>query len=403
MESPIIKKIILFGILTGAISLVLACIGFGIVEFYKIKNESTRRLISQMEILAFNLKPTLLFDDKDAASEILRSLQSDPTIIRVTLYKMDGEKLAAFVQAEGRGNVRLQKDIYNEQDKVGWLVMESVYPGLLERYAAYVFVCLIIILISIPCLYVLSAPLRRQVSQAVVQLIDTTEALKRSNQDLEEFAYVTSHDLKAPLRGIASLAEWLANDYKDKLDPAGQEQLNLLVKRVRRMHHLIDAILQYSKIGRTKEEKAPADFNKLVKDVVDSLSIPSAITVRIDSGMPTLTVPVTQTEQVFQNLLSNAVKYADKSKGDIAIGCTENGRYWQFSVSDNGPGIEEKYFEKIFKIFQTLSSSDDPESTGVGLAIVKKIVERNGGKVWIASTVGVGTTFFFTLPKTSEA
>ncbi|MGE0267079.1 MAG: ATP-binding protein [Candidatus Omnitrophota bacterium] len=402
-SSPIIKKILLFGMLSGAISLLLACLGFGIVEFYKIKNESLIKLNSQADILTYNLEPTLLFEDKDAADNILRSLQGDQSVTKINVYTVDKDKFtlfAAFVRSEESGNIRLRKDISRDGKKIGWLEIESVYAGLMERYLVYLFVCLVIILISIPCLYIISAPLRQQVSNSVVQMLETTEALKRSNQDLEEFAYVTSHDLKAPLRGIASLAEWLASDYKDKIDAAGQEQLGLLLKRVRRMHHLIDAILQYSKIGRTKEEKTEVDLAKVVKDVVDSLGVPGHIVVGIDSHLPVITTQAVQIEQVFQNLLSNAVRYCDKPKGEINIRCEEAGAFWTFSISDNGPGIEEKYYDKIFKIFQTLGANEETGSTGVGLAIVKKIIDRSGGRVWIESKLGHGTTFYFNLPRT---
>ncbi len=400
-QPPIIKKIMLFGILSGAISLLLACVGFGIVEFYKIKSESLARVNSQIEILIYNLQPTLLFEDKEAADKILLSLQNAPSLNRVRIYKNDGREFTAYIRMDQDGDLKLTKSIQFEGRPLGRIEIESHYVGLRERYLTYALVSLLITIISIPCLFIISAPLRAQVGKSVAQLVETTEALKRSNQDLEQFAYVASHDLKAPLRGIASLVDWISSDYTDKLDDNGKEQLGLLAKRVRRMHDLIDGILQYSKVQRTKEEKTSVNFNELVKEVIDSMAVPEHIEVKIEGPLPTLLTPRIQMEQLFQNLLSNAVKFIDKPRGLIRINGTEEGDHWRFSIADNGPGIDSKYYEKIFQIFQTLASREETESTGVGLAIVKKIVENNGGKVWVESQVGSGTTFLFTLSKST--
>jgi PAS domain S-box-containing protein len=225
------------------------------------------------------------------------------------------------------------------------------------------------------------------------------EQLASANQELKDFAYVVSHDLKAPLRGIKTIADWISTDYADKLDNDGKEQLSLLANRVDRMHNLIDGILQYSRVGRTEEEKVVVNLNELVTEAIDMIAPPENITITIENKLPTIECEQTRIIQVFQNLLSNAVKYMDKPNGQIKVGCVEEGAFWKFSVADNGPGIEEKYFEKIFKIFQTLTPRDEFESTGIGLTVVKKIVELYKGKIWLESKVGEGTTFFFTLPK----
>jgi PAS domain S-box-containing protein len=223
--------------------------------------------------------------------------------------------------------------------------------------------------------------------------------LETVNNDLKDFAYIVSHDLKAPLRAITALAEWLSTDYKDKLDETGREQLDLLMNRVKRMHNLIDGILQYSRVGRLKEEKEVVDLNILVSEVITMIEPPENIDIGVVNELPTIVCKKTRMEQVFQNLLSNAVKYMEKPKGKIRIGCTDEEEYWKFSVADNGPGIEEKFFAKIFQIFQTMKPRDEVESTGIGLTIVKKIVETQGGKIWVESKVGEGSTFFFTIPK----
>ncbi len=223
--------------------------------------------------------------------------------------------------------------------------------------------------------------------------------LESVNQELKDFAYIASHDLKAPLRAIKTLAEWISSDYGDKLDENGKEQMKLLSSRVDRMHNLIEGILQYSRVGRIRQTQVQVNLSELVPEIIDVVAPPENITVTVESELPVITCEETRITQVFQNLLSNAVKYMDKPKGRIGINCIEENEYWKFSVTDNGPGIEEKHFERIFKIFQTLSSRDEYESTGVGLTVVKKIVEMYGGRIWVESEVGKGSTFFFTLSK----
>jgi len=237
---------------------------------------------------------------------------------------------------------------------------------------------------------------RKQAEERQAQLL---REVKSVNQELKDFAYIVSHDLKAPLRGIKTLTDWLATDYADKLDENGREQMNLLLNRVQRMHNLIDGVLKYSRVGRVKEEKVKVNLNDLVSEVIDMVAPPENIEITVENQLPVVECEQIRIMQVFQNLLSNAVKYMDKPQGQIRIGCVEEDCFWNFSVSDNGPGIEEKYFEKIFQMFQTLTPRDEFESTGIGLTVVKKIIEMYGGRISVESEVGNGTTFFFTLPK----
>jgi signal transduction histidine kinase len=238
-----------------------------------------------------------------------------------------------------------------------------------------------------------------ELKQAEERQSELMRKLAAGNEELKEFAYVVSHDLKAPLRGIKTIAGWLTDDYADKLGDGGKEQLRLLSSRVDRMHNLIDGVLQYSRIGRVKEREVCIDLNELVSETVDMVAAPSNITVTIENNLPEIVCERTRITQVFQNLISNAVKFIDKPQSWVKIRCEDKEDLWEFSVADNGPGIEEQHFEKIFKIFQTLQSRDSYESTGVGLTLVKKIVELYGGAIWVQSKVGEGSTFYFTLPK----
>jgi len=228
---------------------------------------------------------------------------------------------------------------------------------------------------------------------------ELVKELENVNQELKDFAYIASHDLKAPLRAIKTLADWISTDYADKIDQDGQEQLKLLRQRVDRMHNLIDGILQYSRVGRVREKLAEVELNKLLPEIIDMLAPPANIKITVETELPTVKCEETRITQVFQNLLSNAIKYMDKPNGLIKVGCAEDGEFWKFGIADNGPGIEKKHWERIFKIFQTLAPRDEFESTGIGLTVVKKIVELYGGKIWLESEVGKGTTFLFTFPK----
>ena len=237
---------------------------------------------------------------------------------------------------------------------------------------------------------------RKRAEEKASQLL---QELTSANEELTNFAYVVSHDLKAPLRGIGSLADWLAHDYADKFNDEGKEHMRLLINRVHRMGALIDGILQYSRVGRIKEAVTPVGLDALVAEVVDLLAPPASIKVTVMPGMPVVQGEPTRIQQLFHNLISNAVKYMDKERGEIEVGWADEGSHWRFHVADNGPGIAERHFERIFQLFQTLAPRDRVESTGVGLALVKKIVEMYQGKVWLESELGKGTTFYFTLPK----
>ena len=244
---------------------------------------------------------------------------------------------------------------------------------------------------------------RKNAEQALAllnkDLESTISELKRTNKELQEFAYITAHDLKTPLRGIGTLAYWLSTDYADKFDEEGQKQVKMLAERAKRADKLVDSILRYSNAGHDKEEHEQVNLNTALPEIICEIEPPGNIEITVENKLPVLMCQKTHIIQVFQNLLSNAIKHMDKDKGRINVGCIEENGFWKFSIADNGPGIEHKYYKKIFKIFQTLSPPDKTESTGIGLSVAKKIVKLNGGRIWVESNPGEGSTFFFTLPK----
>jgi PAS domain S-box-containing protein len=231
--------------------------------------------------------------------------------------------------------------------------------------------------------------------QVQIQLL---EELEQATEELRDFAYVASHDLKGPLRGISALAGWLSTDYGDKLGEEGKEHIKLLLNRVKRMYNLIDGVLAYSQVAR-KEKSVEVDLNEIVSEVIADLGIPKSVEIVIENSLPTVVCGRNSIRQVFFHLIGNAVNFMDKESGRVVIKWGEEHGYWKFSVADNGPGIEDEHFERIFRIFQTLTPKDHLESTGIGLSITKKIVEFYGGRIWVQSKPGEGSTFFFTIAK----
>ncbi len=227
--------------------------------------------------------------------------------------------------------------------------------------------------------------------------------LERSNQELNQFAYVTSHDLKAPLRAIANLSEWIEEDIEALLTPDTRGQMNLLRSRVHRMEALIQGILEYSRAGRIRNALEKVNLTQLLEETIDLMDPPEHIKITIGADLPELLTEKVRLQQVFSNLISNAIKYNDKeiARIDIQMVNQDDDFYW-FCVADNGPGIEPKYHDKVFVIFQTLQSRDKFESTGVGLSIVKKIVEDQGGMIWIEGDKGEGASFIFKWSKKTD-
>ncbi len=229
-------------------------------------------------------------------------------------------------------------------------------------------------------------------------------ALERSNQELDQFAYVTSHDLKAPLRGIANLSQWLEEDLGSAVTPQAHKQLDLLRRRVHRMEALIEGILQYSRAGRLKGRQEQVDTGKLLQEVTELLSPSAPAKVVLEGTFPTLFTEKVPLQQVLMNLASNGLKHARREDPTVTVRAAEDGPdFWRFTVEDNGQGIAPEFQERIWGIFQTLEARDRVEGTGIGLAVVRKIVESRGGRAWVESAPGEGARFHFTWPRREAA
>jgi PAS domain S-box-containing protein len=224
--------------------------------------------------------------------------------------------------------------------------------------------------------------------------------LNRSNEELQQFAYVASHDLQEPLRMVGCFVQLLEKKYKNSLDNDANEYINFTVDGVRRMQSLIQGLLEYSRISTRDYQYSPTDFNRIVQYAKANLmiSIEDNHAVINNSELPVLKADENQMIRLVQNLLSNAIKYRREEAPIINISARETENEWIFSVQDNGIGIKEEYFERIFNIFQRLHTREIYSGEGLGLAICKKIIERHQGRIWLESEPGRGTTFFFSLP-----
>ncbi|WP_258405421.1 CHASE domain-containing protein [Shewanella sp. FJAT-52076] len=225
-----------------------------------------------------------------------------------------------------------------------------------------------------------------------------TLELERINKELDSFAYIASHDLKSPLRGIEQLAQWIEEDLKGKLDPSTGKYLQLIQSRTQRMSQLLDGLLLYSRIGRADESFSPVEVKPLIKDTFALVAPPIGFSLKLSGDFPTINTAKVPLELVIRNLFSNAIKHHDKGAGEISVSVDSSGDMLKFCVADDGPGIPAEYQEKVFNIFQTLKARDEVEGCGLGLSLVRKTVERYGGKVWLISQ-GRGCQFWFSWPK----
>ena len=233
----------------------------------------------------------------------------------------------------------------------------------------------------------------------MTQTLDASfSALEKRNKELDQFAYVASHDLKAPLRGVTTIVKWIEDELAAELSPQMHTYLDQMKGRLSRLEDLINGLLAYARVGRTAQSADNVDVNQLVEEIAD-LVVPPDFTLRVGPGMPTFVTDRLGLQQVFTNLLSNAVKYHHRGAGQLEITCQEVGQHYEFRVQDDGPGIAPEYHQKIFLLFQTLRDRNTAESTGIGLSIVQKIINEHHGTIRVDSAQGRGAGFIFTWPK----
>jgi len=239
---------------------------------------------------------------------------------------------------------------------------------------------------------------RQLVEEKAEQLARLSQELETSNRELDQFAYVASHDLKAPLRGIANLTQWIEEDLGDRITGESREHMRLLKGRVHRMEALIDGILAYSRAGRVREKYERVDVGALLAETIELLAPTEGARIDVEPPMPVIEAERVPLQQVFMNLIGNALKYSGGGDARVVVRAAAEGGAVRFSVADNGPGIAPQYQDKVWQIFQTLAPRDKVEGTGIGLSVVRKLVESRGGRVSLESAPGEGSTFSFTWP-----
>jgi PAS domain S-box-containing protein len=235
-----------------------------------------------------------------------------------------------------------------------------------------------------------------QLAELNASLNASNESLSQSNRELDQFAYITSHDLKAPLRAIASLSEWIEEDLGGAVSPEVQTNMNLLRRRVYRMQALLNSLLEYSRAGRTQVPIATVDVAHLLTEIIDGLAPPDTLRISIDAAMPTLRTRREPLRQVLTHLIDNGIRHHPTKIGIINVSVVELDHCYEFAIADDGDGIDIQFQEKIYTIFQTLQARDRQENIGAGLAIIKKIVTAEGGKIRLESSSGRGSVFRFT-------
>lgn len=239
-----------------------------------------------------------------------------------------------------------------------------------------------------------------ELTQATAQLQLLNQELQQSNQELEQFAYVASHDLQEPLRAVTGYTQLLMSEYGDRFDDTARSYAEFVIDGAKRMQHLIQDLLAYSRVGTRGKEFAPTDCNAVVKEALRNLQVAIAEShaeIKVES-LPTLKADRSQLVQLFQNLIGNAIKFCQQDRPQIKIRSIQRETDFLFQVEDNGIGIKPQYLERIFEVFKRLHTRREYPGTGIGLAICKKIVLRHSGQIWAESTPNLGTTFFFTIP-----
>jgi PAS domain S-box-containing protein len=318
---------------------------------------------SERELLALTVKDISHPEDRDLA---------------------DGPR--AKVIAGEVDSARLEKRYFRKDGRMVWVNIAIAMERDAEGRALY-------------AISVLDDVTERKNAEAALR--EAHEELKRSNSELEQFAYVASHDLQEPLRMVSSYTQLLGRRYGEKFDSDAREFMGYIVDGAARMKQLIEDLLAYSRLGTKGTEFKPVELEKSVRRALTNLKAAiddSGATVTYDP-LPTAPADEVQLAQVFQNLMGNALKFRSQSAPRIHVGVTERQDEWQIEVRDNGIGIEPQYFERIFMLFQRLHNKGEYPGTGIGLAIVKKVVERHGGQVRVESKLGEGSAFTFTLPK----
>jgi signal transduction histidine kinase/CheY-like chemotaxis protein len=395
MQSQIIKNILGFGIISGIISLILACIGFGVVEFYKIKDNSLTKLQSQVDILTYNLQPTLLFDDKDAAEKMLRALKDDKSITKAVIYRLNGKQFATYVGQDVPAKIKLSKDIVYRERVIGRLSVESIYLGVRDKYIAYLLISLLIILISIPASYIISQPIRQQVSEGVIQLEQQSNRLR---QLADQVAATEQKERKR----IAALI----HDHLQQILAASKIQLDLALRRLRmkeydetevKLMRGLDLLNEVSLATRslTVELRPPVLYEAGVSEAFKWLAnkFKNDYNLDISLDVDDIAQPLSDNLKILifesvKELLFNVVKYAGVHAAELSFKYRSGSIF--VCVKDKGQGFDVVQSEKI------------SSAKGFGLFSIRERIKLLNGSFHIHSEPNHGTEIQITIPLDKE-
>ena len=462
-DTPIRRKLMTIILLTSGAVLLLTCASFFAYEFLTFRQTTVRHLSTLGEIIAANSTAALAFENQEDAKEILAALKAERHIVAASLYDKNGKlfsKYPADLPAEAfpaapakdgyrfaRGHLAAFHPVAQGNKRLGTLYLKSDMGAMYERFRLYGGIVVLVIAVSFLVAYLISRSLQKQISQPILALAETARAiserrdytvratklgadelglltdafnqmlsriedqdrarlqliteLERSNKELEQFAYVASHDLQEPLRMVSSYTELLERRYGDKLDDKGRTFINFAVDGAVRMQRLINDLLEFSRVSTRGKPMQPVDVNRVLGAVRANLSVAirEAGALVTNEALPTVVADETQLVQLLQNLVGNAIKFRGGERPLVHVSAQPGGTECVFAVRDNGIGIAPEYFERIFVIFQRLHARGEYPGTGIGLAVCRRIVERHGGRIWVESAPGQGSTFYFALPK----
>jgi len=462
-EKPIRKKLMRIIFLISSVVLLVTCTTFFAYEFYKFRETTTNNLSVIGKIISDNSTAALAFDNKKDANEILDALKSEPHIVQACLYDRNGNLFASYPDTLDSTAFPLkpEPDGYHYEEsflkgfapvmlgdqRIGTLYLKSDLKAINERYMIYSMITVSVIILSLLLTFLISRILQKSISDPILALAETakvisvqkdysvraaktgkaelallTDALNQmldqienQNQtlsefnqqlsekvrELEQFAFVSSHDLQEPLQIISNFVGLLEEKYAASLDKETQQYITFIIAATTRLHLLIKHLLDFSRIGKNIAFQK-VDCNKIVKEVIaEADAFIKENNARVTSSvLPVVTGDPEELKQLFRNLINNAIKFHKKEiNPEVLISVKEKENEFIFGIKDNGIGIDEKYIDRIFIIFQRLHNITEYPGTGIGLAMCKKIVSLHNGKIWVESKPGQGSTFYFTLPK----
>jgi len=414
---------------------------------------------SVAELMALGIGATYYASDIIALSEVLGRSKNDTSLVYISLLDTGSQVIATYDPKELSYNLEslIANSQIKEVDQSLWISYPIVFrsANLGTLYLVYdlagvyrqvdnqrlttLFICLVLIVIGTLLSFWLSTKLTKHIrelkdatysivagdsgyslnfeptdeigmlgidfkkmvdrlNESHQKLLEHSKELEMTNKELNQFSYVTSHDLKAPLRSLSSLIIFIKTELNGQMNESITEYFELMESRITRMENLIEGILEYSRVGRKNTSKAEVDLNEVLNEVIDLMGSSENLQLTLEKELPLIYANRVRMQQLFQNLIGNAIKYCDKEVIKVHVSWMAKGKVYEFAVQDNGVGIESIYYEKIFEVFQTLNPRDEVEASGIGLSITKKIIEDRGGEIWLESELGVGTTFYFTLP-----